>query len=160
MPDGTWSEDRWAICELKYAYVRLLDCKRFVELGELLTADATSAYEGGARSQQGRQAIVAFLEQSLADPAVVTMHTVHHPELRRTGPDEATGTWYLRDRVVIRQADLVITGTALYEDGYRRVDGSWRIAHTGYRRIMEEHLLWSTGAGRRLASRFDGPPAT
>lgn len=157
---ATWAEDRWELCQLKYAYVRLLDTKRFTELGELLTADATSAYEGGARSQQGRQGIVDFLQSSLGDPAIVTMHTVHHPELRPVGHDCARGTWYLQDRVLVPGADLVIAGTALYEDEYRREDGRWLISHTGYRRIIEEHITWSTGAGRRLRTMFDADPAS
>lgn len=156
------TEDGWAatwaaICDCKHAYMRLLDTKRFEELGELLTEDATSAYEGGARSQQGRGAIVAFLQKALGSPDVLTAHTVHHPELRPLGRDRAAGTWYLEDRVIVRPADLVISGTALYEDEYRLVGGRWLISHTGYQRILEEHRVWTTGAARRLRTRFDAP---
>lgn len=153
-----WGDDVLAICELKYAYVRLLDTKQFDELGALLTEGATSAYDGGAMSQQGRAAIVSFLRGAVGSPDIVTMHTVHHPEIRRTGPDTATGTWYLEDRVVVRPADLVIAGTALYQDDYVRTADGWRFAHTGYQRIFEEHRVWSTGAATRFTSRFD-PPA-
>lgn len=157
MTDDGWAAARAAICDCKHAYIRLLDTKRFDELGELLTEDATSAYEGGARSQQGRTAIVAFLQQALGSADIVTAHTVHHPELRRLGPDRAAGTWYLEDRVIVRPADLVISGTALYQDEYRLVDGRWLIAHTGYERILEEHRQWTTGTARRLTTRFDPP---
>lgn len=158
METDCWADHRTAICDLKYAYVRLLDTKQFEDLGALLLPDATSAYEGGARSQQGRPAIVAFLQQALGSPDIVTMHTVHHPELEQLADDRAIGTWYLQDRVVVRPADLVISGTALYRDEYRKVDGRWYMSHTGYHRIIEEHRVWSTGAARGLTTRFD-PPA-
>jgi len=45
-----------AIKRLKYAYFRLLDLKRFTELGELLTEDATTAYQSGELRQSGREA--------------------------------------------------------------------------------------------------------
>ena len=70
-----------SIRQLKYAYFRLLDLKRFTELGELLTEDATTAYQSGELRQSGREAIVAFLEESLGDPGIVTMHNGHHPEI-------------------------------------------------------------------------------
>ena len=84
-----------SICQLKYAYFRLLDLKRFTELGELLTEDATTAYQSGELRQSGREAIVAFLQESLGDPGIVTMHNGHHPEIerrRRRRPPPAGGT--------------------------------------------------------------------
>ena len=42
-----------SIHRLKYRYFRFLDTKRFVELGELLTDDATTSYQGGELSQPG-----------------------------------------------------------------------------------------------------------
>lgn len=150
-------DDHEAIRQLKYAYFRLLDLKRFAELGELLTDDATSAYDSGRMAQSGRAEIVAFLARSIGDAGIVTMHTGHHPEIAVEG-DGATGTWYLEDRVTVPAADLVIAGTALYDDRYRRTADGWRIAHTGYERIFEEHRVLSTGAVTRFTSRFD-PPA-
>ena len=144
-----------AIRRLKYAYFRLLDTKQFVALGELFIPDATTAYESGNLSQRGRGEIVAFLQEALGGPGIVTMHHGHHPEIDLVGPDRATGTWYLEDRVLIPGADLEISGTALYTDEYVLVDGSWRIAHTGYERIFEEHRSHTTGASISLRTRFD-----
>lgn len=151
------ADDLEAIRQLKYAYFRLLDLKQFDELGLLLTEDATSAYDGGNLAQRGRREIVAFLSGALGDPGVVTMHTGHHPELAVDG-DHATGRWYLEDRVTIPAADLVIAGTALYDDRYRRTEDGWRIAHTGYERIFEEHRVHRTGAVTAFRSRFDPAP--
>jgi hypothetical protein len=31
-----------------------------------------------------------------------------------------------------------VRGASFYDDRYAKVDGAWRIAHTGYRRVFEE----------------------
>ena len=139
-----------AIRQLKYAYFRLLDTKRFTDLGRLLTEDATTAYQSGELRQSGRDAIVAFLEESLGNADIVTMHNGHHPEITLTGPTTATGVWYLEDRVIVPAHDFELHGTALYEDTYTKVDGAWKIAHTGYERIYEEHRHYSSGAVRSI----------
>lgn len=143
-----------AIRRLKYAYFRLLDTKQFAELGELLTEDATTAYESGSHAQSGRAAIVEFLSSSLGDPGIVHVHNGHHPEIEVHADGTASGTWYLEDRVIIPAADLVIGGTALYDDRYVLVDGEWKIRHTGYRRIYEERRKHSTGEVLSFTSRF------
>jgi hypothetical protein len=69
----------------------------------------------------------------------------------------ATGTWYLQDRVIVPSADIEIGGTAFYADRYSKSDGGWRIAHTGYLRVFEEHRTHSTLAVHSFSSRFSGP---
>jgi hypothetical protein len=144
-----------AIERLKYAYFRLLDLKRFDELGQLLTEDATAAYEDGKRSYDGRAAIVGFLKDALGDHGMITEHHGHHPEISFTGPDEARGVWYLHDRVVVPAYDIEIGGTAFYDDRYVRRDGTWMISHTGYQRVFEEHRTHRTHEVRSFTSRFD-----
>jgi hypothetical protein len=146
-----------AIRQLKYAYFRTLDLKQFDALGRLLTEDATSAYEDGKTVLEGRDAIVAWLASVLSDPGMVTEHHGHHPEIALTGATTAEGRWYLQDRVIIPAADLEIGGTAFYEDRYRLTPEGWRIAHTGYTRVFEEHRTHSTLAVRSFTSRFDSP---
>ena len=147
-----------SICQVKYAYFRLLDLKRFTELGQLLTEDATTAYQSGELRQSGREAIVAFLQQSLGDPGIVTMHNGHHPEIVLSGDESATGRWYLEDRVIVPAHDFKLHGTAIYDDQYAKVDGAWKIAHTGYERIYEEHTRYSTGDVRSI--KFGGQTTT
>jgi hypothetical protein len=144
-----------AIRRLKYAYFRTLDLKQFDELGRLLTEDATASYEDGKTVLTGRQAIVSWLASVLGDTGMVTEHHGHHPEIDFTSEREAEGTWYLEDRVIIPAADLEIGGTAFYSDRYRLTDEGWRIAHTGYVRVFEEHRTHSTLAVRTFRSRFD-----
>jgi hypothetical protein len=144
-----------AIRRLKYAYFRTLDLKQFDELGRLLTDDASASYEDGKTVLDGREAIVSWLASVLGDPGMVTEHHGHHPEIDFTSPGEATGTWYLEDRVIVPAADLEISGTAFYSDRYLLTDEGWRIAHTGYIRVFEEHRTHSTLAVRTFRSRFD-----
>lgn len=147
-------DDIEAIKRLKYAYFRLLDLKQFDELGQLLAEDCTASYDDGNLSFDGRDAIVTFLADALGGAGLVTQHHGHHPEITVTGPDSATGVWYLVDRVIVPAADLEIGGTAFYDDRYVRRDGRWLIAHTGYRRVFEEHRAHSTLAVRSFRSRF------
>ncbi len=146
-----------AIRRLKYAYFRNLDLKQFEELGALLTEDATSSYEDGKTVLEGRAAIAGWLAEVLSDPGMVTEHHGHHPEITFTSATTAEGTWYLQDRVIIPAADLEIGGTAFYEDRYRLTDDGWRIAHTGYTRVFEEHRTHSTLEVRSFTSRFGSP---
>ena len=144
-----------AIRRLKYAYFRTLDLKQFDQLGELLTIDATAAYEDGKTRLDGRAAIVAWLTEALGSHGIVTEHHGHHPEIDFTSDVAATGTWYLQDRVIVPFADIEIAGTAFYSDRYTKSDDGWRIAHTGYMRVFEEHRTHSTLAVHSFSSRFD-----
>lgn len=143
-----------AIRRLKYAYFRTLDLKEFDALGQLLTEDATAAYEDGRTVLAGRRAIVNWLSEVLGSHGMVTEHHGHHPEIDFMSPTEATGTWYLEDRVVVPSADLEIGGTALYSDRYAKTDDGWRIAHTGYMRVFEEHRKHTTLELVSFTSRF------
>ncbi|HTT86865.1 MAG TPA: nuclear transport factor 2 family protein [Acidimicrobiales bacterium] len=145
-----------AIKQLKYRYFRFLDTKCFTELGELLTDDVTTSYQSGAYSHRGPDAVVAFLGETLGAADIVTMHNGHHPEIELTSPTTARGTWYLQDRVVVRAHDLEISGTLLYDDEYAKRDGTWKIRHTGYDRIFEEHRRHSTGELHSFRAMFDG----
>ena len=115
-----------AICRLKYKYFRLLDTKRFVELGELFIEDATTDYQSAPSPHNGRAEIVEFLVNSLSDPGIVHLHNGHHPEIDVHGDGTASGMWYLFDKVIVPAADFMLEGTGIYEDNYvdRRGNGS------------------------------------
>jgi hypothetical protein len=125
-------------CEqLKYQYCRLLDQKRFDELGELLVEDCTVAYGGGAITLEGRANVTDYLHQAMGDTRILTSHIVAHPEIDIRGA-EATASWALTDVVVHQDSGVAIRGASYYEDKYLRTSDGWRIAHTGYRRLYEE----------------------
>ncbi|MDT4960100.1 MAG: hypothetical protein QOG07_4207 [Pseudonocardiales bacterium] len=121
--------------QLKYRYLRTLDLKEWDEFADTLTPDVTANY-GEHLTFDGRDAVVTFMRDSLG-PAIITVHHCHHPELAVAG-DNATGTWYLDDKVIIIENRMLLTGAAFYEDTYRRCgDGRWRISRTGYQRVYE-----------------------
>jgi hypothetical protein len=125
-------------CEqLKYRYCRLLDQKRFDELGQLLTDDCTVSYGGGAITLQGRTNVTAYLHKAMGDTRILTSHLVSHPEIEVQG-DDATASWALVDVVIHQQTGYAIRGASYYDDRYVRTPDGWRIAHTGYRRLFEE----------------------
>ena len=147
-------DDIQEILNLKYRYFRHLDLKEFDDLGALLTEDCEAGYDNGNLAFSGRQAIVEFLSASLSDAGIISEHHGHHPEITFLSDDEATGVWYLEDRVLIPAADLEIGGTAFYADTYRRIDGTWLISATGYQRVFEERRSFSTRELQSFASRF------
>ena len=140
------------IKRLKYRYVRCLDQKLWDELETCFVPDASARYGGGLYTFEGRDAIMAFLRDSMGSTNMLTSHRVHHPEIDLLGPAEATGTWALEDTVVLTDAQLNVQGAAFYVDRYVKDDGEWRIAHTGYRRTYEELMPRGSIAGLRLTA--------
>ena len=127
-----------AIKAVKYRYLRAVDTRDWDLLATTLTEDATSAYSSGKLSYEGRDAIIRFLSESMPEKDMLTSHKVHHPEIELTGPTTATARWALEDVVIVVPAGITIRGAAYYEDRMDKVDGQWRISHTGYRRVYEE----------------------
>jgi len=127
-----------AIKQLKYRYFRFLDTKSWDEMADCFVEDATSSYDEGRYSFEGRDAIIGFLKQALGRPSLVTMHHGHHPEITLTGSTTASGIWYLEDLVIDTERNTMLRGAAFYRDEYLREDGTWRLRTTGYRRTWEE----------------------
>jgi len=85
---------------------------------------------------------------------IITEHRVTHPEITVTG-DEATGTWYLQDRVIVPDFGFMLIGAAFYHDQYRKTGYGWRISKTGYDRTYDatmstENLNFKLKTGRAL----------
>ena len=128
------------IRELKYRYLRCVDQKRWDEIADVFTADATVDYGtqvyGEPLKMAGRDEIVAFFRARLG-PEIITVHAAGQPEIAVDG-EQATGTWQFSDTVIATEHRVVIAGAAFYQDRYQRgADGAWRIAHTGYVRVYE-----------------------
>jgi len=140
-------EDIEAIKRLKYKYLRTLDSKRWDELAECFTEDATTAYAEGKYSFRGREATMKFLKESL-NPTMISMHQCHHPEIELTSDTTAKGIWALQDYLIITQANMSLRGAGFYHDEYVKVNGEWKIKHTGYKRIFEE--VWDRGETKSL----------
>jgi ketosteroid isomerase-like protein len=131
------------IRQLKYRYLRYVDQKRWDEMADVFTADATVDYGTRALGEPlklaGRDEILAFFRANLG-PEIITVHAAGQPEITVDG-DTATGSWRFEDTVIAAKHRVVIKGAAFYEDRYARgADGRWRIAHTGYVRTYEVML--------------------
>ena len=127
-----------AIKRLKYRYVRGLDQKLWDELEGCSTPDAMASYGGGAYEFEGRDAILAFLRDSMGAESFLSSHRVHHPEIDLTSPTTARGVWALDDVVILTELNVTVRGAAFYTDDYVKADGRWLILSTGYKRTFEE----------------------
>jgi ketosteroid isomerase-like protein len=127
-----------AIKMLKYRYLRGVDLRDWDLVRSTLTEDATAAYADGKLSYDGREAILAFLAESMPAGQMISAHRVHHPEIELTGPTTATARWALDDTVIMPDGNLTLRGAAYYTDQLVKGDGEWRIRHTGYQRVYEE----------------------
>ena len=134
-----------AIKQVKYRYLRALDTKHWDAFAETLAEDITADYGasmGIAHQFNDRAAVVDFMRSSL--PAnVLSEHRVSHPEISLTGPDSASGIWYLQDRVIMPDYDLMLIGAAFYHDRYTRTADGWKISATGYERTYEATMSLS-----------------
>ena len=151
------------IRQVKYRYLRCVDLKRWDDLADTFTADATAEYGtpalGKPLSLTGRDEIVAFLRRKLG-PDIITVHFASQPEISIDGAT-ASGTWCFEDTVIATEYRVVIKGAAFYEDrSARGEDGRWRIALTGYVRTYEATMsLDDLPSLRFTANRWAAQPA-
>jgi hypothetical protein len=123
---------------LKYAYFRCVDQKDWKGLAALFLPDVEVKYGGGSHSYTGRDTVIEWLRSSMDSDTFHTSHRASHPEIELLGPDSARAVWAFDDVVIDTTFDITIRGAGFYDDEYRKVDGRWRIAVTGYKRTYEE----------------------
>jgi hypothetical protein len=131
-------DDIAAIEQVKYRYLRALDTKHWDDFAGTLTEDVKGDYGSSVGEEHhfdNRKDLVDYMRSALG-PGVITEHRVTHPEITVSG-DEASGTWYLQDRVIVAEFDFMLIGAAFYRDRYRRTADGWRISATGYDRTYE-----------------------
>lgn len=143
------------IKKLKARYMRCLDAKEWDDLATCFAEDATSSYDAGNYSFEGRAAIMKFLSDSMGSPRFISKHHVHTPEIEVLSQTEARGTWYLEDRVVVLDQGWGLEGTGIYRDEYVKRDGEWQIRHTGYERIFEQSDRFDEAYAKTFKTRFD-----
>ena len=128
-----------AIKRVKYRYLRALDTKHWDDFADTLTEDIVGDYGSSLGKEHhftNRTDLVEFMRTSM--PAgVITEHRVTHPEITVDDSDEAEGTWYLQDRVIVPEFNFMLFGAAFYRDRYRRTEDGWKICATGYQRTYE-----------------------
>jgi SnoaL-like domain len=127
------------IKQVKYRYLRALDTKNWDEFADTLTEDVRADYGTDVAGQSlhftERNALVDYMRRSLG-PETITEHHVGHPEIT-LDDDQATGTWYLQDRVIVPAVNFMLIGAAFYHDTYCRTSAGWKICGTGYDRTYD-----------------------
>lgn len=119
-------KDLEAIKMLKARYCHLVDTRRWDELRELLTEDATCDY-GFFGFYDGRDEIVNKFFRELVDSASSFMaHMVHNPVITVQG-DSASGSWYLTAQTTIQPVNQAVWVMGVYRDAFKRVGGAWKI---------------------------------
>lgn len=123
---------------LKHRYFRGIDTADSALLAGLFTTDVVVDYRGGTYrvGLSGRDNMLDFLANSFHSGAVA-MHHGHMPDITLTGPNTATGLWYLEDIFINLEQRTHTIGSAIYKDEYRREGGSWLISRTEYDRVIE-----------------------
>ncbi|RAU99276.1 nuclear transport factor 2 family protein [Mycolicibacter senuensis] len=141
-----------AIKQVKYRYLRALDTKHWDDFAATLAEDITADYGksmGSDHSFSDRDSLVEFMRTSLPGN-VISEHRVNHPEITITGADSATGIWYLQDRVIMPDFNLMLIGAAFYHDTYRRTVDGWKISATGYQRTYDATMPLSDIPGFKV----------
>lgn len=147
---------------LKHRYLRTLDLKQWTEFADTLCPDVLGSYgsPSGGRPLEftSREDLVGYMSTALGGN-IITVHVANHPEITVDG-DTATGSWCLEDTVIVPDYNILIRGAAYYNDTYRREDGVWRIASTGYDRIFEAKMSTDALPGFAItANRWAEAPA-
>jgi hypothetical protein len=127
-----------AIKQVKYRYLRALDTKHWDEFADTLTEDVKGDYGPSVGEElhfTNRADLVDYMRSALG-PGVITEHRVTHPDITVRN-DEASGSWYLQDRVIVAEFNFMLIGAAFYRDHYRRTGDGWKISATGYDRTYE-----------------------
>jgi SnoaL-like domain len=130
-----------AIEQVKYRYFRGLDTKHWDVFADTLTEDVKGDYGSSLGEEHhftNRDELVEYMRSSLG-PGILTEHRATHPEITVTG-DEATGIWYLQDRVIVAEFNFMLIGAGFYHDTYRRTADGWRISATGYDRTYDAQM--------------------
>ena len=126
---------------VKYRYLRALDTKHWDDFADTLTEDVVGDYGSSMGEEHhftNRTDLVEYMRSSLPSN-VITEHRVTHPEIEVNG-DEATGIWYLQDKVIVAEFDFMLIGAGFYHDRYRRTPDGWRLSTVGYDRTYDAQL--------------------
>ena len=128
--------DRQAIVDLTIAYCYALDDRRFDDLDQVFTPDATADL---GRRLDSRAAIKDRIRDALV-PLDASQHLVATHQVR-VDEDRATGRCYLQAQHVRTGTDggslFIVAGR--YDDRYVRTADGWRIEH---RSLV---VLWTDG---------------
>lgn len=142
--------DREAIKELKARYWRFVDTKDWDGFRTLFTDDVRARIVD-LDPIDGADAFVAYVRDSVGER---TVHHGHQPELTLDSATEAHGIWALADYVEWASdgARRGFKGYGHYDETYRKVDGTWKIASLRLSYLRMDPLM-----PEPLPARISGP---
>jgi hypothetical protein len=131
---------------LKSRYCRMIDSKQWEGLPDLFSSEASFEGFGGGLITSAPQ-FIARIAKLLGGS--VTVHHLHHHEIRIVSATEATGVWAMMDYNewptpgVLRHVPEAtgFCGYGFYEERYRLIDGSWRIEFMRLARLRLDPLV-------------------
>jgi hypothetical protein len=123
-----------AIADTKARYCRYIDTKQWERLPSLFTPDCRFEGLGSAPAGADVATFVAGVSTRLAP--TISVHHCHMPEIRWLSATHARVVWAMEDYVEWTDGSTVretpgsrgFRGCGHYEEDYREVDGTWRIA--------------------------------
>ena len=128
------------IKELKHRYFRAMTFGDYDLLKTTLTEDVVTSYSDGEYVFDDREKLLRFLIDSHHAGQQVAYWMCGMPEIKIASETEATGIWAFYHYFYHRGHEFVDEIFAYYDDEYRKEDGVWRIARTGYTRVLNQEL--------------------
>jgi hypothetical protein len=128
------------IKQLKARNLRHLDLKQWDEMAETFAPNCTTRWVDGKLCFEGREAIMEFMKKTpfAVGEVAITVHQPASAEIEITGETTAKGTWRLYNPVIFRHTNHSYLLLAFYHDEYEKIDGEWKISHTGHEYLLEE----------------------
>lgn len=139
------------IKNLRLAYSAYFDSQNIDKLGSIFAEDAvcefSDEYGGDWVGREAIKANYAAVAEQVGAP-YNAIHAVTNPWIELTGQDTATGRWYLIEYLT-RQGALTSQGghanplfyVGVYQDEYRKVDGTWLISRVRLEFLWPERTL-------------------
>ncbi len=128
------------IKSLKHRYFRAMTLGDYDLLKKTLTEDVVTSYSEGQYVFDDRDKLLRFLIDSHHSGQQVAYWICGMPEITLVGEKEASGIWAFYHYFYHQGHEYVDEIFAYYEDEYRKEGTEWRIAATGYKRVLNQEL--------------------
>lgn len=149
-------EDIEAIRRLKARYFNACDAKDVEAIRGCFIDGPMLIDYGVVGTFADREGLIEVFIDKGCHPHVVDLHHGQNAEIDITGPDTARATWGLYFYQVDTQTRTLTQLGGVYDDEYRRVDGSWKMSRTVFRVISS---VMSKLDGQQLDVLYAGNPA-
>lgn len=125
-------EDIEAIRALKARYLASCDGKDPAAIRACFADGPVEIDYGAVGRFDNADALVAVYTQIACHPHMVEIHHGSNPQIEVQGPDAASATWSLQYGLINTREKNLTQLAGYYEDGYRKIDGAWKIVRTRF----------------------------